>query len=259
MMSHEDRWQEFLATRDPQLRAALAAQYSPLVGYVIRGMTVIPPALVSREDIVGYGTIGLMQAIDRYDPSRGVTFQTYAMQRIRWAIIDALRSMNPLSRADTAKVRTMEQAIDRLTQQKQRHPTEAELADELGVAQEEVERTLATSTMAFVSLERPVGSDPSEGNSLRDLLEDDNADEPGDVCERKELRRLLAEGIRQLPESSRVVLSLCYVEELTPQEVAEVLGVSRSRVYQLRDRAVKQLRRWLQCALEGRHAAPLVA
>lgn len=252
MISHEGLWNEFLATKDAALRERIAVQYAPLVRYVINSMSMMVPPLTTMDDMVGYGTIGLMHAIDRFDPSRGVTFETYAMQRIRGSIIDALRSMNTFSRSDTARVRAMEQAVERLTQELQRNPTEDEIANALGVTRDEVERTLVTSNVTFVSLERPLGGDASDGGTLRDLLEDASAVAPGDVAEYKELRDLLAQGIRQLSARSRLIISLYYVEELTPLEIAETLGISRSRVYQLHAKAVAELRAWMRAALTGR-------
>jgi RNA polymerase sigma factor for flagellar operon FliA len=247
MISQEDLWQDFFKTRDAELRQRLAVQYSGLVGYVVRGMPAVHQSLMmGHEDIIGYGTIGLLQAIDRFDPSRGVKFQTYALQRIRGAIIDALRSASVLSRPDAARVRAMAQSVERLTQERQHCPTAAEIAADLAVTVEEAERTLATSNISSISLERPIGNDAEDRSTLGDLLQDVSADDPQEMCEQNELRDLLAAGIRQLPGTSRRVVALHYIQELTPDDIAVVLGVSRSRVYQLRQRAIDQLRSCMQ-------------
>lgn len=252
MISHEELWQRFVATRDPALREQLTLQYAPLVKYVINSMSMMVPVLATMEDMIGYGTIGLIHAVDRYAPDRGVTFETYAMSRIRGAIIDAIRSMNPFSRSDTSRIRAVEDAVAGLTQELARYPTEEEIAARMGVEREDVERTLQTGSLSFVSLDSPLGGElGSEGSGLKDLLEDSSALEPSEEAERQELRKMLIEGINNLPERSKQVISLYYVDELTPMEIADVLGVSRSRVYQLHTQAILSLRSWLRARING--------
>lgn len=243
MISNEALWREFLENRDRNLRERLTLQYAPLVKYVINSMSMTMPSQVTLDDIIGYGTIGLLHAVDRYDPDRGVTFETYAIPRVRGAIIDAIRSMSILSRSDTTKLRAIEHAMDQLVQEKLRSPTEQEIADLLGITAKDVERTLVASNVTFVSIDAPIeAADGGETSSLKNMLVDPGAVDPGDAVEQSELRDLLRETIRQLQEPTRLVLSLYYVDELSPMEIAEVLGVSRSRVYQIHAHAILELR-----------------
>ncbi len=256
MISHEAEWQEFVATRVPALREQLVLQYAPLVKYVIHTMSMIVPPLATMEDMVGYGTIGLLHAVDRYSPDRGVTFETYAISRIRGAIIDAIRSMNLFSRSDTARIKAVDETVQVLVQELRRYPTEDEIAERMGIERQEVDRTLATSNVSLVSLDNTTGGDyAGDGATLKDMLEDTASPEPGEVAEQKELRALLVEAINHLPERSRLVISLYYVEELSPIEIAEVLEVSRSRVYQLHAQAILDLRAWMRSRMNGQRPA----
>jgi RNA polymerase sigma factor for flagellar operon FliA len=246
MISNEDLWNQFIASRSPELREKVILQYAPLVKFVINGMSMTLPAITDQEDLIGYGTIGLVNAVDRYDPSRGVKFETYAIQRIRGAIIDSLRELNILSRLTASRLREIEHAIDVLTQEMGRYPSEQEIADYLGQSVAEVEHTLATGSISFTSLDASVDSDVDDGMSLKDMLTDSESPDPDDLYRRKELRAALVKAIQELPERSKLVISLYYIEEASPLEIAEILGISRSRVYQLHAKAILRLRALLR-------------
>lgn len=154
----EALWVRLCATRDPALREKMIVQYAPLVKYVVGRMAVSMPGVLSSEDIISYGTIGLIQAVDRYDPSVGVKFETYAIRRIKGAIIDAIRSLQQLSRDATRRARDLEHAYDDLTQELGRLPTNREVANHLGMNAEELGQALLDSSMTVVSLNNPVGA-----------------------------------------------------------------------------------------------------
>lgn len=242
MISHAELWNEFVAKRDPQMRERLILQYTPLVKFVINGMSMTLPTIADSDDIVGYGTIGLVNAVDRYDPTRSVKFETYGIQRIRGSIIDALRELNILSRLATSRIKELERAIDELMQKLGRYPTHKELAEHLGQTVEDIESTLTTSNVSFSSLDASLDFDMDDGVSLKDVLSDESSPNPDNLVRRKELREALIMAIEELPERSKLVISLYYIDEVAPLEIAEIMEISRSRVYQLHAEAILRLR-----------------
>jgi RNA polymerase sigma factor for flagellar operon FliA len=246
--STEQRWELYARHHDPALRDQLILQYAPLVKYVVGRMVVSLPGLLSNEDILSYGTIGLIQAVDRYDPSQGVKFETYAIRRIRGAILDAIRSLHPISRDANRRAREIEHAYDALVQQLGRLPTDEEVSAHLGLSVDELQQRLADASATILSLDSPIGDD-DEHLTLLDQLADDSELGVAEQVERDDLYRHLVAAIRCLPERDRLLITLYYYEELTLKEISEVLGVSTSRVSQLHAAAVLKLRAALRQAL----------
>ncbi len=249
-------WVLHRQSRDRALRDRLIVQYAPLVKYVVGRMAVSLPGLLNTEDIISYGTIGLIQAVDRFDPSVGVKFETYAIQRIRGSILDAIRSLRQMSRDATRRARELEHAYDALIQALGRMPDNQEVAAHLGVTLDEFQSLLAEASLTLVSLDTPLGEAvDGERPSLIDQLADEGArDVPAEV-ERQQLYRALVRAIQDLPERDRLVINLYYYEDLTLKEISQVLGVSTSRVSQLHAAAVFKLRGALRVAM----AAPVAA
>ena len=239
----ESLWTRFCATRDPALRERMIVQYAPLVKYVVGRMAVSMPGLLATEDIIGYGTVGLIQAVDRYDPSVGVKFETYAIRRIKGAILDAIRSLQQLSRDASRRTRDLDHAYDELLQKNGRMPTNREVADHLGLSADEMRQALMDASISVVSLDTPMG-ETADGDrpSLLDQITDDDAPGVSDQVERQHLYKALVKAIEELSERDRLVINLYYYEELTLKEISEVLGVSTSRVSQLHAAAVFRLR-----------------
>jgi RNA polymerase sigma factor FliA len=252
----EALWARLCATRDPALREQMIVQYAPLVKYVVGRMAVSMPGVLSAEDIISYGTIGLIQAVDRYDPSVGVKFETYAIRRIKGAIIDAIRSLQQLSRDASRRARDLDHAYDDLTQELGRLPTNREVANHLGMNAEEFGQALLDSSMSVVSLNNPVG-DGGEGDrpSLLEQIADEDTPGVDAQVERQHLYKALVQAIQNLSERDRLVVNLYYYEELTLKEISQVLGVSTSRVSQLHAAAVFKLR----AALRANIAQPVAA
>jgi RNA polymerase sigma factor for flagellar operon FliA len=245
----QNRWQDYLTNRDQDLRDQLIMQYAPLVKYVAGRMVVSLPGVINNEDILSYGTIGLIQAVDRFDPAQGVKFETYAIRRIRGSIIDAIRSLHPLSRDTNRRGREIEQAYDQLTQSLGRLPEEDEVAEHLGLTIDEFRSHLKDASTTIVSLDTPLGdAGDDERGSLVDQIADEDEIGVADQVERGDLRRRLVQAIGNLPERDRTLISLYYYEELTLKEISEVLGVSTSRVSQLHVAAVFKLRSALRAA-----------
>ena len=248
-----DVWAEFVATRKPELRDELITAYAPLVRYVVGRLGIPPTSLLEAEDLVSYGIIGLINAIDRYDPSRGIRFETFATSRIRGAVIDQLRALNWLPRSAVARMRQIESALAKLEQGLGRPATDEEAAAEIGVSIDRYRHMLFEAGVMVLSLDAPLASlTPDEGIvTLSELLEDQITPNPAEQAEQSELITLLGKAIDQLPPRERLLLSLYYQEELTMKEISKLMHVSESRVCQLHMQAVLRLR-----AVLNVHQAP---
>lgn len=239
-----DIWTQFVATRDPALRDELITEYTPLVRFVVGRLGIPPSCLLDSDDLLSCGIIGLINAIDRYDPSRGSRFESFATARIRGAVIDHLRSLNWLPRSAMARVRQMEYAIASLEQRLGRPPKEEEIAAEANVSPSRYRQMLQEAGTIVLSLDAPLGPlAQDEGiTSLADLLEDERSPGPAEQVETQELITLLQVALHQLPERERLLLALYYHEELTMKEISKIMNVSESRVCQLHMQAVLRLR-----------------
>jgi RNA polymerase sigma factor for flagellar operon FliA len=236
-------WQRYTREHDPACREQLIQQYAPLVKYVVDRLRISLPPSLERDDLISYGTIGLIEAIDRFDPSRGVKFETYAALRIRGAILDALRTLDIVPRAARHRARQIEQATRELFAASGRMPTEAELAKHLGLSLNELHQVLQDAACLFLPLHQ---ADESHELALEEQLADPDAPDPDELAVHSDLSSRLAAALAQLSERDRLVLSLYYYEELTMREISQVLGISESRVSQILSRVRLQLRALLQ-------------
>lgn len=254
-----DVWTQFVATRNPALRDELINEYAPLVRFVVGRLGIPPSCMLDSDDLLSCGTIGLINAIDRYDPSRGSRFESFATARIRGAVIDHIRSLNWLPRSAMARVRQMEYAIANLEQRLGRPPKEDEIAAEAQVSPSRYRQMLQEAGTIVLSLDAPLSLlTQDEGiTSLADLLEDERSPGPDEQIETQELMALLQVALHQLPERERLLLALYYREELTMKEISKIMNVSESRVCQLHMQAVLRLRNALhiqQSVRQNRHA-----
>jgi RNA polymerase sigma factor FliA len=241
---------------DRSARDELVVRYAPLVKYVIGRMAISLPGAMDSDDVLSAGTIGLLHAVDRFDPDQGVRFETYGLQRIRGAIIDTIRTLSPLSRGAGRRARQLDEKTAALAQRLGRGPTQEELAEELGVDQAELGRMLLESAHVIISLDGANSGSEDEGEvqSLRDLLHDPNAASTDEVVEENELVDRLSAAIEQLPQRDRLVLNLYYHEELTLKEISRVIEVSESRVSQIHTAAVMKLRVLLRAGQSSKAA-----
>jgi RNA polymerase sigma factor for flagellar operon FliA len=203
------------------------------------------PAHVEEADLISYGLGGLISAIGRFDLSREIKFETFAIPRIRGAIIDELRSLDWVPRSVRARAREFERVNTKLEARLQRAPTDEEMAAELGLSVEDFqEALLQISTSTIVALDELWSVSDSSGDqvSLLDTLPDRGAPDPQNVVDQGELRDRIADAIAALPEREKLVIALYYYENLTLREIGEVLGVTESRVSQLHTKAVLRLR-----------------
>ncbi len=251
-----DIWTEFVATRRSELRNQLISTYIPLVRFVVVRLGIPPTSLLETDDLVSYGTIGLINAIDRFDPSRGVRFEAFASARIRGAVIDQLRSLNWLSRTAVRRVRCIESVLAKLEQRLGRPANEVEAAVEMGISTDRYRQILLEVSVTVLSLDAPLGLSAQDDGvtSLADLLEDQDMLGPAEEVEQRELVVSLSAAIDQLPARERLLLSLYYQEELTMKEISKVLGVSESRVCQLHIQAILHLRAAMNVYQESKEA-----
>ncbi|MEU3271757.1 FliA/WhiG family RNA polymerase sigma factor [Saccharomonospora sp. NPDC006951] len=235
-------WREFAREPSQRIRDRLVLHYAPLVKYVAGRVGTGLPTHVDVADLIQSGIFGLVDAIEKFDPERGLRFETYAMQRIRGAILDDLRSQDWVPRVIRSRAREVERALDRLGAKLRRTPTDAELAAELGITLDELRDLYGQLRLTSVVALEDLVSAGRDSGSLVDSLPDEDAVDPAAVLVDMDNRRQLAEAIAQLTERDRVVVSLYYFESLTLAEIGKVLGVTESRVSQLHTRAVLRLR-----------------
>jgi RNA polymerase sigma factor for flagellar operon FliA len=237
-------WARYVDNRAPELRDRLILHYAPLVKYVAGRVGSGLPAHVEQADLISYGTFGLIDAITRYEPTREVKFESYAMARIRGAIIDELRNTDWIPRSVRMKARQFERATAELEAKLHRTPTEEEIADEMDMDVEDVRKFLGQlSLVNVVALDELLVDDDGGGSPrLVDTLKDTAALDPQAMAEHGEARQLLARAVEQLPEREKVVVSLYYFEGLTLADIGRVLGVTESRICQLHTKAVLHLR-----------------
>jgi RNA polymerase sigma factor for flagellar operon FliA len=238
-------WRKYRATRDQSLRDRLILTYAPLVKFVAGRLGSGLPAHVDEGDLVSYGLLGLIGAIERYDPDRDVKFETYAIARIKGSIIDELRAMDWVPRSVRARARDIERAISELEGQTGRAPSEEEIAAKLGVSQDELDEDLleiSRSSIAALDELWTISSTGGDQVALIDTIEDTQGPEPQAALAQTEMREALGEAIARLPEREKLVVTLYYYEELTLREIGEVLGVTESRVSQLHTKAILRLK-----------------
>lgn len=239
-------WRAWMTRRDAALRERILIQYAPLVKYVVGRLAITLPASLDADDVLSYGTMGLLDAIDRFDPGRGVTFETYAIARIRGSIIDGLRSQDPVSRTARQRSRKIERAFAELEGELGRAATDAEVAARLGIDLTTLHETQIQTAPGLISIDCPVESDDAGSTTWGDLIADEHSPNPEAQAEKRETLQSLVGAIQHLPERERLVLALYYNEELTMKEISRVLEVSESRVCQLHSQALVRLRRQLR-------------
>ncbi|MDQ4027881.1 MAG: RNA polymerase sigma factor WhiG [Actinomycetota bacterium] len=238
-------WTEYKSVGATSARDRLILHYSPLVKYVAGRVAVGLPANIEQADLISYGIFGLIDAIDKYELSRGIKFETYAISRIRGAIIDELRAIDWVPRSVRFKAREVEKAYTSLENKLKRPPSDAEIAQEMGVTQDELNNIYTQlSTVSLVALDElmTVEGDRGDRLSLVETLEDTRTTSPTDAFETEEMKGILTEAINRLPEREKIVVTLYYYEGLTLAQIGQVLGVTESRVCQMHTKAVLALR-----------------
>ena len=244
-------WDSYKDGQDTDARDALILNYSPLVKYVAGRLASSLPQTVDTADLISYGIFGLIDAIEKFDRARAIKFETYAIARIKGAIIDELRAMDWVPRSVRSRAREIESAYVVLENRLRRVPSDAEVAEHMGISTHDLAAILTklsyTSVVSFEELW--VGGDRDEGQSVLGSIKDETAEDPVAIVESEEIKTILAGAIDRLPEREKTVVALYYYEGLTLKEIGTVLGVTESRVSQLHTKAVLRLRGRLHSAL----------
>lgn len=235
-----DLWENYIKTRNPKIREQLIVEYAPLVRLVAGRMGMYLGYTVEYDDLIGYGVFGLIDAIDKFELTKGVKFETYASLRIRGSILDQIRKLDWIPRTLRQKQKKLETTMSQLETELGRTPTNEETAENMGVSLEELEGLINQTQIAnLVSLDEYL----EQGSEVR--VEAGNKSvyqQPEQVMERQELKRLLAEAINSLTEKEQKVIALYYYEELTLKEISNILDVSESRVSQLHTKSLRKMK-----------------
>jgi RNA polymerase sigma factor for flagellar operon FliA len=230
----------------------MITQHMPLVAFVVGRMSTDNQRTLGmeREDALAYGVEGLIQAVDAFDEERGTSFASFAIRRIRGAILDAIRKMDPLPRSVRRSAREIEQASQGLAAQLGRWPTPKEVAVKLGVPQEQIDNVLQQSTAKFISLENALQDRSGEGSPTLDPVDDDDLADPAMAADHAASLALLDSALQILNARDRAILKLRYSESKPFHEIGALMGLSESRVCQLHKRILSTLRRQLNSQLE---------
>jgi len=226
-------------------RDELILEHLPQVRLIARRIHDRLPESVSLDDLISTGVIGLIAAIDRFDPTQNVKLKTYAEYKIRGAILDSLRGLDWAPRQQRKRAKQIEAAINSAEQRLHRSPSEEEIAAELGQTVEEYHNWLVDSRgLTLGSLENATADD--ENRDLLKFIADDQEQWPSQIVERGELQKLLAEAITKMPPMEKTVLSLYYYEELTLREISKIVSLHESRISQLKTQAILRLRTYME-------------
>ncbi|MDX6556443.1 MAG: polymerase sigma factor FliA [Miltoncostaeaceae bacterium] len=241
-------WRRFKDRQDPIARDRLILTYAPLVKYVAGRMSSALPSHVEETDLISYGLLGLISAVERFDPGRQVKFETYAVVRIKGAIIDELRSLDWVPRSVRARAREIERKSAELERKLHRAPTDEELAEAIGITVNELNTSITDiANSSIVALDETWNvASGGESLALIDTISDQRPSDPAVLLDATELRETLADAIARLPEREKIVVALYYYDGLTLREIGEILGVTESRVSQLHTKAILRLKGRLQ-------------
>ena len=234
-------WQQYLEDRtNKKVRDKLIVQYIYLARYVVGRVKVNLPPSFSFEDIVSFGIEGLIDAIEKYHPSKGAKFESYALMRIRGSIIDRIRSSDWLPRTLRRKIKEVKIAAERLKQQIGRAPTTREIAEVMEIPEEKVVEIISCDvTINSIYDKKGTGDDSVE---IIDTIEDENSSKPEEEIEKTDAKKELEQALKKLPERERTLLVFYYHENMTLKEICEAINVSESRVCQLHAQAIMKLR-----------------
>lgn len=250
-------WKQFQADKNNKaVRDKLIVQYIYLTRYVIGRIKVNLPPSFSYEDIASYGVEGLIDAVEKYSPDRGAKFETYALMRIRGAIIDKIRANDWLPRTIRKKIKEVKETINILKNELNRMPTNAEVGQRLGIEKEKVDEILASDTGVDSLYDKKNLGD--ESVEIIDTIEDSKSERPEEMAEKKDAKHELERALKRLPERERMLLVFYYHENMTLKEIGEAINVSESRVCQLHAQAIMKLRNILSASRQDRMSKSII-
>ncbi|MGV3464081.1 MAG: FliA/WhiG family RNA polymerase sigma factor [Heyndrickxia sp.] len=239
-------WELWISSRNTQAGDVLVKKYLPLVHYHVQRIAVGLPRNVSRDDLKSFGMLGLLDALNKFDRTRDLKFDTYASFRIRGAILDGLRKEDWLPRSTREKAKKIEATLERLEQKYMRHVTAEEIASELHMTEDEVYQTLNEQFFANVLSVDEQANEKEENESYSFVIKDDHVPSPEENLIHEEKIQDLTKVITTLSEKEQMVLSLFYHEELTLTEIGEIMSLSTSRISQIHSKALFKLRNILE-------------
>lgn len=232
-------------------RDRLIMEHAPLIKYIVNRIAQRLPSHVDLDDLMNTGVIGLMDAIEKYNPEKNCKFKTYAEFRIKGAILDQLRSLDWVPRSVRQKSRKLEAAYSQMEQKLGRSASDDEVAGELGVEIKKFHEMLnQVRGISVVNLDEVRNTSDLEKKNLIDVLEDTTGEDPAGALNIDEMKRIVAESISQLPEKERLVISLYYYDELNMKEVGKILDITESRVCQIHTKSILRLRAKLKILAE---------
>lgn len=249
----DTKWIEYRKEHSVRVRDDFIKQYMPLVKYVAGKVSVGMPGNVEWEDLVSFGQFGLLDAIEKYDPAKGVKFKTYAVTRIRGAIFDELRQIDWVPRSVRQKSREIEGAINSVEAKLGRTASDSEIAKELGISDDEYHKAvMKVSGTSVMSLDEAWRTGDDYGSvSIGDSIESPESLNPDKIVEQEEVKRILEQAIKELPDREKKVVVLYYFQDLTFKEIGQALEVSESRISQLHTKAILRLRAKLTSSRKG--------
>ncbi|OEH85842.1 RNA polymerase subunit sigma [Desulfuribacillus stibiiarsenatis] len=236
-------WEKWSTDKNQETKENLIVSYLPLVEYVADRVSINLPASIQKDDLVSLGHIGLIEALERFDLGRGWKFETFAIWRIKGAIIDGLRKADWVPRGVRKKSKELEEAFHTLQSSQKEPVTDEQMSEYLGISMEAYYQLLQDVQMTtFISIDDSVGED---GNAFRDVIPDEKVILPEMQLDLNESKNILIKALEKLPEKEKIVVSMYYYEDLTLTEIAKVLSVSTSRISQLHTKAILRLRGFL--------------
>jgi len=252
MFKQEEIWLRYEKSKEPKIKEELIVKYISLVKYVAGRLMLSLPPSVEQGDLESAGIMGLIDAIERYNPRLGVKFESYAIPRIKGAILDELRKLDWVPRSIRSKARGLEKVIFQIESEKGETATDEEICKKLNVSFEEYYDMLREiGSSSLLSLDEAIYNDDGGTGSLHEVIEDKDAENPIEDISREELKQLMIKAIDDLPEIERLVIALYYYEELTLHEIGQVLQLSESRISQIHTKTILSLKGRLREALKA--------
>ncbi|MGB9678644.1 MAG: sigma-70 family RNA polymerase sigma factor [Thermoanaerobacteraceae bacterium] len=234
----EDVWKMYYAEKNPEIRNEIVVKYIPLVKHIVRKLCITDATLSEFEDLVNQGIIGLMDAIDKFQPEKGVKFETYASLRIRGEVIDYLRKKDWMPRSLKKKYKKIEETIEMLQHKYNREPEVYEIAKESGFSESDVLKTLSYINVSNINSFEEIVENNIKVNSLSEEIYNDPEDETLNL----ELKQKLTHAINLLSENEKLVITLYYYEDLNYKEISKILNLTESRISQIHSKATKKLK-----------------
>lgn len=243
MDDKKELWQLFFNNPNVENREKLILSYAPLIKYCAQRVYQGLPSTVDFDDLLSYGSFGLIDAINKYNPKLNTNFEGYAVLRIRGAIIDGLRKMDWAPQSLRRKAKEIEKTYFYLEQKLGRSPSDYEVAEHMGISEIQLEKHLQdVGNLSVISLEQPIDNTDNDLLTLSDLLVDSKSPNPTQNLEMNELKEYLANALTKLTEKEKLIITLFYYEELTIKEISKILELTEGRISQIHKKAILKLK-----------------